>query len=101
MALTPASDDAIARALTRLPAWTHTDGALCRTLVFADFVEAFGFMSEVALAAEKADHHPDWTNVYRTVTIRLSTHDAGGLTDRDFALAARIDELAARRAPPP
>ena len=67
--------------------------AMAKTFKFADFVEAFGFMTRVALAAEKMDHHPDWSNVYRTVTIALSTHDAGGLTDLDFRLARTIDAL--------
>ncbi len=65
--------------------------AVARTFQFADFNEAFGFMTRVALAAEKADHHPEWFNVYNKVEITLSTHDAGGLSERDVALAAFID----------
>jgi 4a-hydroxytetrahydrobiopterin dehydratase len=67
-----------------------------RTLAFADFGEAFGFMMRVALHAERADHHPEWSNVYNRVSIRLTTHDVGGLSDRDFALASLIDLEAVR-----
>jgi 4a-hydroxytetrahydrobiopterin dehydratase len=68
-----------------------------RSFQFADFQEAFGFMAEVALAAERLDHHPEWSNVYNRVEIELTTHDAGGLTSRDAALSAIIDAAAARR----
>jgi 4a-hydroxytetrahydrobiopterin dehydratase len=82
--------------LAELAEWKLVDGrdALTRTLKFPDFSAAFGFMTRVALAAEKADHHPEWTNVWNRVEITLSTHDAGGLTDRDVALAKVIDRLA-------
>ncbi len=82
----------------RLPAWTMAEGrdAITRTFVFRDFQEAFAFMAQVALAAEKADHHPEWVNVYKTVGVTLSTHDAGGLTDKDVALAEVMDRAAAR-----
>lgn len=74
--------------------WTESDNKLKRTFIFKDFVEAFGFMSKVAIIAEKMDHHPNWSNVYHTVTIELSTHDKGNIvTDRDHKLAAAIDEL--------
>ena len=75
------------------PSWSIEGGELCRELVFGDFVEAFGFMTKVALLAEAMNHHPDWSNVYRTVRIRLSTHDVGGLSELDFQLAAKIDAL--------
>jgi 4a-hydroxytetrahydrobiopterin dehydratase len=83
-------------ALGRVPQWQPVEGrdAITRTFRFADFNAAFGFMTRVALAAEKMDHHPEWSNVYRTVTIILSTHDAGGLTARDIALAEAIDRIA-------
>lgn len=68
--------------------------AITRTYRFADFSEAWGWMTRVALAAEKADHHPEWTNVYRTVTVTLTSHDVGGLSDRDVALARIMDRLA-------
>lgn len=83
-------------ALARLPHWTlRGDGlAIVRELRFADFGEAFGFMTCVAIAAEKADHHPEWFNVYNRVEITLTTHDAGGLSARDVALAQAIDAMA-------
>jgi 4a-hydroxytetrahydrobiopterin dehydratase len=74
--------------------WEEVDGRLRRTFTFADFNEAWGFMSRVALLAEKADHHPEWSNVWNKVTIELTTHSAGStVTDKDRALAAAIDEL--------
>ena len=84
-------------ALARLAAWREAPGrdAITRDFKFADFNEAFGFMTRVALIAEKMDHHPEWFNVYNRVEITLSTHEAGGLSERDVALASRIDELAA------
>ncbi len=82
---------------TRFPHWHVVEGgnAMRRALTFADFSAAWGFMSRVALLAEKHDHHPEWTNVYNRVTIVLSTHDAGGLTARDVKLAEAIDAIAA------
>jgi 4a-hydroxytetrahydrobiopterin dehydratase len=68
--------------------------AIQKSFKFADFTQAWGFMTRVALAAEKADHHPEWSNVYNKVEIVLSTHDAGGLSDKDVALARFIDGLA-------
>lgn len=79
--------------ITAPTGWEVVDGRLHRELTFADFSEAFGFMTRVALAAEKADHHPDWSNSWNTVTIDLVSHDAGGLTERDVALAEAIDTL--------
>jgi len=78
------------------PGWTELEDrdAVRKTFIFGDFVAAWGFMSRVALAAEKADHHPEWFNVYNKVEITLTTHDAGGLSERDVALAAIIDRLA-------
>ena len=82
-------------ALARLPSWTlREDGlAIVRALKFSDFGEAFGFMARVAIAAEKADHHPEWCNVYNRVEITLTTHDAGGLSKRDVGLAEAIDAM--------
>jgi 4a-hydroxytetrahydrobiopterin dehydratase len=79
----------------KLNGWVLEDeeGAISRTFKFKNFSEAFGFMTRVALAAEKADHHPDWSNSYDKVTIRLSTHDAGGVSQKDFDLARAIDRL--------
>jgi len=83
-------------ALAALPHWKEVPGrdAIQRSLKFADFTQAWGFMTKVALAAEKADHHPEWSNVYNRVEIVLSTHDAGGLSDKDVALAKFIDSVA-------
>jgi 4a-hydroxytetrahydrobiopterin dehydratase len=82
-------------ALAALPAWrVRADGlAIERELKFADFNEAFGFMTRVALLADKHDHHPEWSNVYNRVAITLTTHDAGGLSERDVAMARAIDAL--------
>lgn len=78
------------------PAWAPVEGrdAIKREFTFDDFNQAFGFMTRVALAADKADHHPEWFNVYNRVEITLTTHDAGGLSERDVALAAFIDKAA-------
>jgi len=80
--------------LRRLPNWTCVRGRLHREFEFPDFQRAFGFMTSVALVAEKMEHHPDWSNAYGKVVIDLVSHDAGGLTTRDFVLAAAIDALA-------
>ncbi|WP_421761992.1 4a-hydroxytetrahydrobiopterin dehydratase [Devosia sp.] len=83
------------KALLRLNGWIYdskTD-AISHDFKFKTFSEAFGFMTRVALAAEKADHHPEWSNVYNKVTITLTTHEAGGLTGKDVALAEKIDKL--------
>ncbi|WP_313454772.1 4a-hydroxytetrahydrobiopterin dehydratase [Brevundimonas sp.] len=87
-----------AEALKSLPDWRVADDArpaLTRTLRFADFNAAFGFMTRVALTADKMDHHPEWSNVYDRVEVLLTTHDAGGVTDKDVALARFIDRAAA------
>ncbi len=76
-------------------AWEERDGALWRSFVFADFSAAWGFLTRVALEAEKADHHPEFTSVWNRVDFRLTSHDAGGVTARDHALARVIDRLAA------
>jgi 4a-hydroxytetrahydrobiopterin dehydratase len=94
MPRTPLSAERIAARLPELPAWRVEGGKLCRSFRFADFPSAFGFMTRCAFAAEKLDHHPDWTNVYNRVDVALSTHDAGGLTDKDFELALAMDEAA-------
>ena len=77
------------------PAWRHEPGrdAIVREFSFADFAQAFGFMARVALVAEKMDHHPEWSNVYNRVTVLLTTHDAGGLSERDAKLASAIDAM--------
>jgi 4a-hydroxytetrahydrobiopterin dehydratase len=83
-------------ALATLTGWSEVPGrnAIARSYKFADFKEAFAFMTRVALAAEKADHHPEWFNVYNRVDVTLSTHDAGGVTKRDVALATFMDSIA-------
>jgi 4a-hydroxytetrahydrobiopterin dehydratase len=85
----------ITAALAKLPGWTKSKGrsAIHRKFQFADFNEAWGFMSRVALAAEMQGHHPEWSNVWNRVEITLSTHDAGGLSGRDVKLAKAINEL--------
>lgn len=90
--------EARAEALAGLQQWREVEGrdAIERTYSFKDFNEAFGFMARVALAAEKMDHHPEWRNVYRTVEVTLSTHDADGLTMRDVKLARTMDAIAGR-----
>jgi 4a-hydroxytetrahydrobiopterin dehydratase len=88
--------DARKSALAGLKGWSEVSGrdAITKKFVFKDFNEAFGFMSRAALVAEKMDHHPEWFNVYKTVEVTLSTHDAGGLTDRDVKLAEAMDKIA-------
>ena len=90
--LTDAERDAL---LAALPQWRLcSDGlGIERDLVFADFAEAFGFMARLAIHAEKADHHPEWSNVYNRLHIRLTTHDAGGLSQRDAAMAGAIEAM--------
>lgn len=84
-----------AELLPALPGWTHDTArdAITRRFVFPDFVAAFGFMTRVALLAEKADHHPEWSNVWNKVDVLLTTHDANGLSRRDIDLARAIDAL--------
>lgn len=77
--------------LPTVPEWSLANGKLRRELRFADFAEAFAFMTRVAAIAERENHHPDWRNVWNRVVIELTTHDAGGITERDFALAREID----------
>jgi 4a-hydroxytetrahydrobiopterin dehydratase len=84
-------------ALGKLNGWSDVPGrdAIARKFVFKDFNQAFGFMTRAALVAEKLDHHPEWFNVYKTVEVTLSTHDAGGVTELDIKLAQAMDKLAA------
>jgi 4a-hydroxytetrahydrobiopterin dehydratase len=90
------SGDARKAALARIPGWSETPGrdAIAKRFIFKDFNAAFGFMTRAALVAEKMDHHPEWFNVYKTVDVTLSTHDAGGLTELDVKLAEAMDRLA-------
>ncbi len=92
------SAEARSAALGRLQGWTAVTGrdAISKTFTFQNFNEAFGFMTRAALVAEKMDHHPEWSNVYKTVSVTLSTHDAGGLTELDVKLADAMDKIAGR-----
>jgi 4a-hydroxytetrahydrobiopterin dehydratase len=93
-----ATDDEITVALKALPGWSRVDGrsAITKRYTFADFSEAWGFMSRLALVAELMNHHPEWSNVWNRVDITLSTHDAGGLSDLDFKLATAAEKIAKR-----
>jgi 4a-hydroxytetrahydrobiopterin dehydratase len=88
--------DARKSALGKLSGWSEVSGrdAIARKFTFRDFIEAFGFMTRAALVAEKMDHHPEWFNVYKTVEVTLSTHDAGGVTELDVRLAEAMDRIA-------
>ena len=88
------SEDEVRTRRSELSGWQVADGKLHREFQFVDFVQAFGFMSSLALVAKKMDHHPEWSNVYGRVVIELRTHDAGGITELDFELAKAADRLA-------
>ncbi len=90
----------IARELERLPEWSESGEAIHRTYAFKDFLASIGFVNAIAQEAERVQHHPDVLIRYSKVTLTLSTHDAGGITSKDFALAATADTLAAGFAPP-
>ncbi len=87
------TDTEIDGKLTEIPGWSYEGGKLHREYKFTNFVEAFGFMSQVALIAERMDHHPDWSNVYNTVVVDLNTHDVGGVSALDFELAAAANKI--------
>ncbi|MCP5404546.1 MAG: 4a-hydroxytetrahydrobiopterin dehydratase [Novosphingobium sp.] len=95
MAIVRLTDAECRAALDGLPDWTLRDDglAISRDLKFADFNEAFGFMTRLALHADQVDHHPEWSNVYNRVSITLTTHDAGGLSERDVKMANWIDGI--------
>lgn len=90
--------DTLKNALAGLDGWAKKRGrdAITKTFTFKDFNEAFGWMARIALIAEKADHHPEWFNVFKTVEVTLSTHDAGGITEKDIKLAKAMDKLAGK-----
>jgi len=92
------TSEEIKSAVDDLPQWRVARDALARDLTFADFTHAFAFMTDVAGEADRADHHPEWSNVYNRVSVRLTTHDAGGVTEKDVALAKFIDGAANRNA---
>lgn len=89
------TDTQVADALDSLPGWSHEGAAIVRTYEFADFRSALGFMNRAAGPIEEMDHHPEWTNVYSRVEVRLSSHDVGGVTDRDVQLARVLERVAA------
>ena len=89
----PLNSDEVAAALASLPGWAFLDGKIRKEYRFSGFPEAFGFMTRVALLAERLNHHPDWSNTYNRVLIALSTHDAGGVTASDIELAGLIDSV--------
>jgi 4a-hydroxytetrahydrobiopterin dehydratase len=93
MAATKLSEKEIAAGLQKLNGWSVVNGNLHRVFEFKDFSEAFGFMARVAIAAEKLDHHPDWSNSWNKVTVDLCTHSAGGLTKNDFELAGKMQQI--------
>lgn len=88
--------DELQKALASLPGWTLHEDTLYREFQFPDFVHAFGFMATAALRIEAMNHHPEWCNVYRTVKVHLTTHDAGGISAKDLELAEVLDEVAAK-----
>ena len=88
------SESDIASAMSTVPDWTRDGDSITKTFAFPDFVRAFAWMTAVAIRAEAANHHPDWRNVYQRIEVTLSTHDVGGLTELDFALAKEMDALA-------
>ena len=87
------SDEQITKSLLTLNGWKHTKKGILKTFLMKDFVEAFTFMTSIALHAEKMNHHPEWSNVYNKVAITLNTHDAGGVTQKDITLATKIESL--------
>ena len=93
MSIAKLSEAEVRERLADVPEWKVEGDKIRRELKFSNFVTAFGFMTRVALLAEKADHHPEWCNVYNKVRIELTTHDAKGLSERDFELAKQIDKL--------
>lgn len=88
------SGEEAAERLATVPGWELDGDALVRTFTFSNFARAFGFMAAAAVTAEKMNHHPEWSNVYNRVTVRLSTHDVGGLSELDFELATKMSDLA-------
>ena len=94
MALTKLTEEQIKKELANLQGWSVINGKLHRDFVFADFIEAFGFMSRAAIHIEKMNHHPEWFNVYNKIKVELVTHDAGGITQNDINLARTLNSLA-------
>lgn len=92
----PLTEHELATALESLPGWEHAEGALRSEFRFDGFAEAFGFMSSVAVLAAEMNHHPNWSNVFAVVTVELSTHDVGAITESDIQLATLMNQLAGR-----
>jgi len=97
MSIQQATAADIEQFIQQQPEWQLRNGKLYRNYLFANFIEAFGFMTEVALYAEKINHHPEWFNVYKTVRIELTTHEVSGISERDFKLATQMETLALKR----
>ena len=91
-----ATDEQIQEFISQFSCWSVENNKLHCEYVFGGFVQAFGFMTEVALIAERTDHHPEWFNVYKKVVVDLATHEAGGITERDFNLAKSMEEISAK-----
>ena len=96
MSIAKATEAEIQKAIAELGSWTVENGKLHRQYRFRDFVQAFGFMAQVALLAERAAHHPEWFNVYNKVVVDLTTHEAGGITQKDLDLAREMEQIAGR-----
>ena len=94
MNISKLTDNEVTDKLNQLKQWTFDGSKLNREFIFSDFNEAFRFMALVALEAEKIDHHPEWSNIYNRVNVSLISHDVNGITDKDFALAGTMDEIA-------
>ncbi|MGX1930640.1 4a-hydroxytetrahydrobiopterin dehydratase [Flagellimonas sp. 2504JD4-2] len=87
------NSDQIQKQLENLSGWTYEDGSICKSYVFKDFKQAFSIMTRIAFEAEQQNHHPNWENVYNQLTIKLNTHDVGGITQNDFDLATVIEQI--------
>jgi 4a-hydroxytetrahydrobiopterin dehydratase len=96
MTIKKATESEIQKVITELGSWTIENDKLHREYRFRDFVQAFGFMAQAALLAERAGHHPEWFNVYNRVVVDLTTHEAGGITQKDFDLAREMEQTAGR-----
>ena len=96
MQISKASEGQVQAFISQNQQWTLKNGKLHREFLFTDFVEAFGFMTQVAIKAESLNHHPEWFNVYKRVVVELTTHEASGITGRDFKLAKIMDDIAER-----
>ena len=94
MTVTKATDQEVQAAIGELGSWRVKEGRLHREFLFQDFVQAFGFMTQAALVAERGNHHPEWSNVYNRVVVELTTHEAGGITEKDLKLARQMEQIA-------